>query len=51
MSWYLVFSAILAMDFGELAGEAPSDMLVACLQLTCKNPLQPCVPELLGCTH
>ncbi len=37
-------SAILAVDLAELAGEAPSDMLVACLQLTCKNPLQPCVP-------
>lgn len=48
-------SAVLAMDLGELAGEAPSDMLVACPQLTCKAPLQLCVPlavmltELLCC--
>ncbi len=37
-------SHILGVKLGGLAGEAPSDMLVACLQLTCCNPLQPCVP-------
>ncbi len=50
-------SDILAGDLRELAGEAPSDSLVACLQLKCKHPLQPCVPfavmltKLLWCRH
>ena len=35
-------SNILAGDLRELAGEAPSDSLVACLQLKCKHPLRPC---------
>lgn len=37
-------SHILGAKLGGLAGEALSDILVACLQLTCQNPLQPCVP-------
>ncbi len=32
-------SHILGVKLGGLAGEAPSDMLVACLQLACQNPL------------
>ena len=38
-----VLSDVLAGDLRELAGEAFSDSLVACLQMKCKSSLQPCV--------
>ena len=37
-------SNILAGDLRELAGEATSDLLVACLHSKCKRPLQLFVP-------
>lgn len=46
LSWQheLVSGALSKILAGDFAGEASSDSLVACLQLKCQHPLQPCVP-------